>query len=332
MIIKCPKCGLEFVPESGILNRHDLSKEQIEELNQTEIEKAIRSYRSKRTQYDRGNLMQTILVYFYDEFGVKYLLNYEIDEIEAWLHEIDNQKCHKGRTELQLSRGTKRKYRTCLLHVILHILKMNIRERNAYELIGLWTFILSDKFYELSETSHPMRQIIEIDPQEIKDLMTNLMITNICHYMIIGILAYSGCRMGGVIHLIVKNIHFDLGTFESQEKATKKTDGWNTYFLPIFFMEQLKTYILREQLQDNDYVFDISDKGIREDIVQKYKPEWWPHLLRHNIRMQWEKKGMRPIIAKFLLNHEPSSVDEEYLRGLRNYKTLRENYDRYFPY
>jgi integrase len=332
MIVKCPQCEFEFVPESGILNRQYISAEEIKELNQTEIDKALRLYRSKRTQYDRGNFMRSILEYFYDEFGVKFLLNYEIDEIEEWLHEIDIRKCRKGRTEMQLSLDAKRKYRTCLLHIILHILKTNLRDRNAYELIGLWTYLLSDSFYKFSASSHQLRQILAIEPQEIKILLVNLMNTNIRDYMIFGILAYSGCRIGGLIHLQVKNIHFDIGTFESQEKPTMKADGWNTYFLPHYFAEQLKTYILREQLRADDYVFNITDKGIRQDIVQKYKPEWWPHLLRHTIRIQWEKKGMRAIIAKFLLNHEPSSVDEGYLRGFRNYKALRENYDRYFPY
>lgn len=274
-----------------------------------------------KTQYDKKNKLKLIFTFLYDQIGIKRIMEYSAQEIYALYEWID---------EKPISKKAKSRYRYHFKSIMDYILKINVDQPNFFEKNAYWNYILSRNYYEFKETGE-RRKITYISPEEMQQFLQHLMKTEINNYILFSILAYSGCRIGGLIELYIKNINFEKRTFITYEKPTKNSPGKNEYYLPGFFCDHLQTYLLRNQMGNDDKLTLLTTKAIRERLKQ-YK-EWWPHLFRHSLRVNWQKKGMDRAIAEILLNHAPSTVDSIYLQSLNNDpKYLREQYNKFFPY
>lgn len=335
--------------------------EQLKAINTRMIERAIK-VDAPKTQRNKLNSLRTSIEYLYEANGVRYLLDYDYDDMEDLFHWINSTK--------MIRKKSKTRYRYHLKSVFMYAIKQSFQKKRKpapidssiledlnldkipednredepkndllesigdqkldyMNQIGFWKYIFSDDFYKFKETG-TKREILYLTPEDIK-----IFIQELKHkpedYIFFGTILFSGCRIGGLCALLIKNINWEKGTFQTQEKPTAASSGFNTYYLPKFFMDDLYHFIQSNNLSSNDYLVDVTDKAIRHRL-KKYREDWWPHLLRHTLRTCWAQKGMKPIIAKYLLNHEPETVDETYQQSLNNPGELRKEYDRCFPY
>ncbi len=296
-----------------------MEDKRIEEDNDRLVDRALRNYR-ERTRECRRRDMKLILNYFYEKFGKKHLLSYSFSEIEEFKDWIQNKKV-----------GLERKKR--LLLTLKKTIMEGLKEAGAngdFQLIAFWKYTLEEKNFT---ESGKKKEIKYIEPEEIKEFLNTLKRTDLENYFLFGILIYSGCRLSGLINLQYNNINFDQGYFITQEKPTKVSSGLNTYFLPMFFVKELKLFCMQNNITNADKLCTVSDKQIRTRLRKTLKkPNWHPHLFRHSFRTQLHLKGCPEVEAEFLLNHAVRGILQVYLQQLKNMKHLREIYDKFFPY
>lgn len=165
-------------------------------------------------------------------------------------------------------------------------------------------------------------------------------------YVLVSLLAYSGCRVGGLCTLKVEDIEFENCTFQTQEKAVGGSTGWNRYYFPQKFKLHLESYLLeydllkptgKEDIKDNR-LFPIETKSVRELLYKYPKRHVNPHLFRDAINTHWVEIGLLDAgIRAILLNQKPSGINaghylKTYTQNDKSGKKRWEMYDRYFPY
>ncbi|MHA1340795.1 MAG: tyrosine-type recombinase/integrase [Promethearchaeota archaeon] len=291
----------------------------IKSQNSLLIEKSIQRY-AKATQINKRRIMRRTFNFLYEKFGVKYILNYSIEEFEQLFLWIEN---------MQISKVTKQRFRNALKNLVNYALKPRFLEGDLKENIK-WNYLLSNDFFEFTEMGKK-REIIVIEKESIIEFLNQLRKKNYDDYIRFSIIIYSGCRISGLTNLKVSNIDFKLGVFYVYEKKTKNSSGLNRYFLPLDFIKELKNYIISKNLFKMDNICSITPKQVRCRL-KKYRKDWWPHLFRHTLRTQWFLKGMPDIDAELLLNHQIKYSNQIYLKQLNNLNHLRKVYDFYFPY
>lgn len=290
----------------------------VEGQNTELIDSACHQDRPK-TRYDRKNKLKLILEFLYSKRGIKYLPDYDPKDILALFEWIDAK---------EISLKAKSRYRYHLKTIITYALKQGINDPGIVQKIAFWNFILSKDYFQFKETGEK-RKILYISPEEMRSFLQHLRETHIENYILFSILAYSGCRIGGLMDVRFTDINHQSATFITHEKPTRHSSGKNTYYLPTWFIDHIQTY--QERIQE-ETLFHVTTKAIRRRL-KGYKPQWWCHLFRHSLRANWAKLGMDQQIAELLLNHAPSTVDAIYLQGLNtNPQFLREQYDKFFPY
>lgn len=292
--------------------------ENIKLENQAKIKNAIEGFADK-TQYDYSNKVKNCLNFLYDQFGVMSLLDYNFDELMSLLKWIEAKSIIKM---------TKKRYRWYLRTVIVEILKPEIAQKKT-DRLSFYNYVLSDECFEFSESGHKMKYP-RIKPQEVKDLLDETLKTDIMDYMMFKILSFSGCRASGLLNIRIENIDFVKASFQTQEKKTNDSSGYNMYFLPKTMMDEIKVYCLRSGVVKGR-LFNCNYQKLQYKI-KKYRPELRLHLFRHAIRTNWKALGMDIMDAHFLLNHTPKNVDEDYCKSYYNEETLRAIYDKFFPY
>ena len=136
--------------------------------------------------------------------------------------------------------------------------------------------------------------------------------------------------------------YFDLKnrTFQTQEKPTQSSTGWNRYFFPRKFKIHLESYLVQLQYEcpDQEYLFSIQTKSVRKILSDYPKRHVNPHLFRDAINSHWVENGLLDTeIRSILLNQRPTGVNaQRYLKKyMQNDKSGKERlklYDKYFPY
>lgn len=290
----------------------------IEKTNLELAQRSVQNY-AKRTQIERLRVLNDIFRFLYSEFGKKHILDYSFEEINALKSWIQSKTVGIDR---------KKKY-ILYLKIMVDCALQKLAAEGNYQIVAYWQYVLSNNIH-FSENG-TKREVIMVSPEEIKDFLRKLKEIDVENYILFSILAYSGCRIAGLINLTFNNIHFDRGVFFTQEKATKTSSGMNKYFLPLAFCKELQNYCIRNQISGVDHICPVSDKQIRVRL-RKIKPNWFPHLFRHTFRTQLHLRGCPNTEAEFLLNHAVSNVQQVYLQQLKDENHLRSIYDRYFPY
>jgi len=287
--------------------------------NRNIVESAVARF-SLKTQKNKIRSSRHLLEYLYNECGIKKLVNYTLSDFERLFLFIEKKK---------ISKKMKVRYRSDLRDIIFYAIRDEIAS-GRYDLKTKYDYLFSDEFFTFSESSKP-RIIIQLNASDITQFLAECRSKSIDDYIWFSILIYSGCRISGLCNLIISDIDFKTGKFQTQEKKTKHSSGLNTYFLPGFFLSELKVYLKRRCLSRRDKVCNISDKQLRIHL-KRYRSKWWPHIFRHTIRTLWYLRGMSNIDAELLLNHRITNLDQIYLQQLNNIQHLREIYDKYFPY
>jgi integrase len=290
----------------------------IKEQNLELVEKAVYNF-AESTKTKKINDAKTMFSILYQKCE-KNLLDYSLDELEYAFREIQSK---------QISALRKRRYLIALKDTIDYVLRDDVINRRT-DRIAFFEFVFSKKFIVMKENG-TSREFIQITSQEIKELLQELRKVNVRDYIFCSILAFSGCRISGLVNLKIKDIDFEKAIFYTQEKRTSSSSGRCRYFLPNWFMKEIQVYIQRNGLTNENNICNITDKAVRKNL-KRYKKDWWLHLMRHTIRANWYLNGMQKPDADMLLNHKPDSVDSIYLKSLNNVTHLREAYNKFFPY
>ncbi|MHA1869570.1 MAG: tyrosine-type recombinase/integrase [Promethearchaeota archaeon] len=297
--------------------RRDQREEEIKVYNAKLINKYLQRF-APLTQARKLRAIRMLLDYMYTNIGIKYYHDYTIDDFEQIFLFIEKKN---------IRHNTKNRYRLELKN--LYIYSIRDRIANHKNNFLLYDFVFSDEFFVFSESANK-REIIALSKKDILDFIEETR-KNIDDYIWFSLLIFSGCRVGGLCNLIIKDIDFKQDIFQTQEKKTSASSGFNRYFLPHNFMDELKVYILRKQLGKDAKLCPITPKQVRIRL-RRYRHQWWPHLFRHTLRVQWHLAGMPDTEAEMLLNHKVKNIQEVYLQQLNNIDHLRGIYDRYFPY
>ena len=116
------------------------------------------------------------------------------------------------------------------------------------------------------------------------------------------------CRIGGLVKIKVSEINLDIGFFSSTEK-----NGDVRYFFDKNLIQDLKWFILRKGLSNNDWLFpsplnqkkSISTENIRKNVIHKYT-KINPHDIRRSILRIFEQKGALQSDLFLISNHKPN--------------------------
>jgi integrase len=131
-------------------------------------------------------------------------------------------------------------------------------------------------------------------------------------YIMISLLAYSGCRVGGICALKIKDIDINNRIFQTQEKPTSGSTGWNMYFFPHKFKLHLESYLVQIEYEnpDQDRLFPIQTKTVRKVLSGHQVRQINPHLFRDAINTHWVDRGLLDAgIRAILLNQKPSGIN-----------------------
>lgn len=208
-----------------------------------------------------------------------------------------------------------------------------------------YDYIFSDEFVTFTDTSGAIeRDALSI--REVLEILVFYKTRGLRDYVLVGLLAYSGCRVGGLCTLKVEDIDFENYTFQTQEKVVGGSTKWNRYFFPPKFKLHLESYLLEYDLLshsnvegDKDtHLFPIETKSVRELLYKYPKRHVNPHLFRDAINTHWVEIGLLDAgIRVILLNQKPSGINaghylKTYTQNDKSGKKRVEMYEKYFPY
>ncbi|UYP43909.1 hypothetical protein NEF87_000194 [Candidatus Lokiarchaeum ossiferum] len=287
---------------------------------------------SKRSPATKKNISQNCYYgfkYFQENFPeVNSVLEITPDQFKTFFKHLESRI---------LRDKVKIKYRMNLSAFIKYLLG----ESRAYkkQVDYDYSYIFSNDFFKFTDTAGKVeRDALSFqDIFEIEDFYQNRSMRD---YVLVSMLAYSGCRVGGLCAIKIKNIDMKNRTFQTQEKPTEGSTGWNRYFFPRKFKVHLESYLVQLQFEnpDQEFLFPIETKTVRKILSDYPKRHVNPHLFRDAINSHWVENGLLDTgIRSILLNQTPSGVNaQRYLkRYTQNDKSGKERlklYDQFFPY
>jgi integrase/recombinase XerD len=136
-------------------------------------------------------------------------------------------------------------------------------------------------------------------------------------YVLVLVLASSGCRVGGLVGLKWSGVDLDAGTLHVVEKF----DALNTYYLVDAVVDELREW---QAVSESDYVFPslVTGKPLkRSGIYQALKRlakkaeiqgPWNPHAFRHRKARKLIENGADLETVAELLNHSDIAVTAQF--------------------
>ena len=236
-----------------------------------------------------------------------------------------------------LRKTVKRKYRTNLKAFINYLLG-DLRAYNK-KLPFNYDYVFSDEFHKFKDSSGKIERDA-VSVTEIYEILAFYENRSMRDFVLIGILAYSGCRVGGLCALKITDIDLENRTFETQEKPTSGSTGWNRYFYPKKFQVHLESYLIELKMchPTRELLFPIKPKSVRQILSNYPNRHVNPHLFRDAINTHWVENGLLDAgIRASLLNQKPSGINaghylKTYTQNDKSGKNRLELYDKYFPY
>lgn len=312
----------EFLEIDLPMNPQFSEKTQIyedpEDPNKGAIVNYLNSLNSPGTKSRERRKIDFDLKYLYENFGIRPILEYDANQIKQLFIHI-NQK--------PILKDAKERFRTALNNLIKS--KIKIFRAENHIIPRDYPYIFSDEFYEFSEGSKTRIEKHWLEANQLIEFYQEVKGKNPQHYVIFRVFL-SSCRVGGLVHILVKNIDFEKRIFETQEKPTKKSSGWNTYHFPKSLVPEIRAYILQKNLGPDDLLFSYSEETILR-FLKKYRP-WGCHDFRRSILRLWRKAKMDPIDRSFLSNHDvPGDLRTDAIyTGDNSIEYLRSVFDSYF--
>lgn len=287
---------------------------------------------SKKSPATKKNVSQNCY-YGFSFFANNYpeimsVLKITPEQFKSYLTFIENRTLRKP---------VKRKYRSNLKAFINYLLD----EARAYnEKIPFnYDYIFSDKFVKFTDSTDKVERD-ELTQGDVVEIISFFENRNFRDFIMVSLLAYSGCRVGGLCALKIEKIDLANRTFETQEKPTGNKTGWNRYFFPRKFKIHLESYILQVKRLNpsQELLFPIQTKTVRRQLSTYSKRHVNPHLFRDALNTNWVENGLLDSgIRSILLNQTPSGINathylKKYTQSDKSGKKRQKLYDQYFPY
>lgn len=215
-----------------------------------------------------------------------------------------------------------------------------------------WIILLQEDRDDLHNSSKFIsnEEFITIEDSEdildgLAELKDNTMANNrqpfrIVLYFAYCILAFTGMRVGGLSILKKSDIIFNELDSEGYrrlsvvEKATKK-NRFNTYFLPPYFIDELKEYC---ETLPGEFIIPRNNTTMNCSVVRRIEAEFAnfglnPHKLRDCMNSSWASLGIDQDIRSIFANQNPEGVNSQnYLRKFKSLALRKKYYDIYNPY
>lgn len=295
--------------------------------NKTELEKLYDSKQIKEylesipVEGTRTNHTK-YLRYFYTFMGNVKILKLKPVDFRTYFQHVESQNVGKA---------TKSKRTVAIKDFIYFLIlpKLAANEKVDYN----YELIFSSKFFTFSQAGEK-RAEEPFTKDDVSDCLAFFRPRNERDYMMFSLLAYTGMRVGGLCNIQIKNVNIQERTIKTQEKKTKVRSGFNTYFIPMSFVNTLEAYLLmRKKLYPNQqFLFPILPKTVRKQI-KRWRDTAHPHLFRDALNTRWEEMKLEESIRAILLNQKPSGVNSaHYLKKYRSISARKDVYDRNFPY
>ncbi|WP_371804529.1 tyrosine-type recombinase/integrase [Candidatus Lokiarchaeum ossiferum] len=202
-----------------------------------------------------------------------------------------------------------------------------------------YDYIFSNDFFKFTDTAGEVERDA-LSLHEIFEILTYYENRSIRDFVLVSLLAYSGGRVGGLCALKINDIDLTNRTFQTQEKPTQGSTGWNRYFFPRKFKVHLESYLVQLQFEnpDQELLFPIETKTVRKILSDYSKRHVNPHLFRDAINTYWMENGFGSDgLRSIMLNQKPTGVNAEryfrkYVKNDKSGKARLKLYDQYFPY
>lgn len=132
--------------------------------------------------------------------------------------------------------------------------------------------------------------------------------------LLIQLLIDTGVRLNEVLNIKVKNINFDTSSIYLDITKTKE----NRY---VYFTKNTLTlltrYILENNLTKNDKLFNLTSSGVLSLFYRIKKTlnftEFHPHMLRHGLATNLNKKGMSVFEIQLIMGHTNVATTQRYI-------------------
>jgi integrase len=224
----------------------------------------------------------------------------------------------------------KTRYLSAIKKFINHLI-LPILVENESQITRNYSLIFSKRFYTF-KMGGETRNAPVLTRDDVLDCLRFFRDRNYRDYLLFSILAYTGMRVVGAVHIQVKNISFTQRAIKTQEKRTKRSAGVNIYIFPKKLRIPIKSYIAEFHLDAQDPLFAISTKNIRKQL-KKWRHRAHPHQFRDTLNTLFFEGGLEESLRMVLLNQNPGMNVKHYVKKyLRDLSARRELYDRYFPY
>jgi integrase len=281
------------------------------------------SYSTKISILTHRNRLNVSLKVLYGLAGVKFILNYTPEELRIFRKEIDKRDIQKE---------VKTKYASVLKglieDIIDHIEEEGKEPPNSYRYERIFS---QQKHKNKFHHGGSKQEIIKLTPENMNQFFHRIKSLNFNYYVILHLLLTS-CRYKGLRNFKVKNINWKFNFISTEGKVTAASSGKNRYFFNEEFASELRTYILRNNLSNEDYLISMSYQTFRKKIHHFWKG-LTSRRFRHFMITQWQRNKMDVVDRCILSNHKPptdTKIDARYVDNKEDFEYLSKIYNQYF--
>ncbi len=281
------------------------------------------SYSTKDSIMKHRNCLNISLKVLYGLAGVKFVLDYTPEELRKFRKEIDKRDIQKE---------VKTKYASVLKGLIEDILDRIEEEGkkppNSYRYERIFS---QQKHKNKFHHGGFKQEIIKLTPENLNKFFHRIKSLNFNYYVILHLLLTS-CRYKGLKNFKVKNINWKYNFISTEGKVTSASSGKNRYFFNDEFASELRTYILRNNLSNGDYLISMCYSTFRKKM-HRYWKGLTSRRFRHFMITQWQRKKMDVVDRCILSNHKPptdTKIDARYVDNMEDFEYLSKIYNKYF--
>ncbi|WP_371801806.1 site-specific integrase [Candidatus Lokiarchaeum ossiferum] len=260
--------------------------------------------------------------FLYEHFGKQFVLNYTAKQFRSMFQEIDLNLIQKS---------SKMRFMTAMYNLISHIIDPELAENKQFDRNYDYIFnqLKKKNFFNFRETGKNRFQKYYFTAEEFTEFLHKLKweYHNLQDYILFALMGYSSVRGIGICNLKVKDIDLDICYFDTQDKMTKVSSGWNRYFFPKELAPEIRAFLMQNGFYDQKFqlrkerknwpIFrtshskPLTPKLIREKLVGIYCVPFRNHDFRRSIKKLWKEAKM-DIVDRRTLSNQIQDVEGKY--------------------
>ena len=260
--------------------------------------------------------------FLYKHFGKQSVLKYNAKQFRKMFQEIDLNTIQKS---------SKMRFMTAMYNLISHIIDPELAENKEFDRNYDYIFnqLKNKNYFNFRETGKNKFPKYYLTAEEFKEFLYKLKweYRNLQDYILFALMGYSSVRGIGISNLKVKDLDLDICFFDTQDKMTKVSSGWNRYFFPKELAPEIRAFLMQNGFYDKNfqlrqdrkewYVFRNSQSNqytpelIRERLAVVYCVPFRNHDFRRSIKKLWKEAKM-DIVDRRTLSNQKQDVEGKY--------------------